>query len=123
MKRVNKKFPHKANISGTFDIIVEPMKRQMRELHSYVLVKYFAWIYEITGRREERVPINGCMTVQDFLAKLFSMYGDNLKESVVSGNGTLRNNVGILVSVSPLRKDAIDRVYVRDSDVFVILPP
>jgi len=99
------------------------MKRQMRELHAYVLVKYFAWIYEITGKREERVPINGRMTVQDFLAKLFCMYGDILKESVVSGNGTLRNNIGILVNASPVRKDAIDRVYLRDSDVFVILPP
>lgn len=99
------------------------MIRQMGKPKPYVLVKYFARIHEITGKREEIVPIDGRMTVQDFLTKLFSTYGDNFKDSVVDRNGRLRNNIGILVNASPVRKDAIDKVYVKDSDVFVILPP
>ena len=88
-----------------------------------VSVKYFAKVREITGKKEEKIEISGRMSVQEFLAKLFSKYGQQLREFVLHDNGELRQNIGILVNGSPVDRSDTGKVYVGASDVFVILPP
>ncbi|MBI2125976.1 MAG: MoaD family protein [Thaumarchaeota archaeon] len=90
---------------------------------SYVLVKYFAKVREITKKREEKIPIRNTMAVDEFLSELFSKYGHQLEEFVMKNDGTLKKNIGILVNGSPLKRNKIRDSYLSNLDEFVILPP
>ena len=87
-----------------------------------VLLKYFARIAEITGKREEWLPIQDKTSLADFLISLFALYDDELKDFVTS-NGTIRPNIGILVNGSSIDKKSLGKIMLNDSDVVVILPP
>lgn len=97
-------------------------KKMSSRKDSYVLLKYFARIAEITGKREEKIPIGDKTNLAEFLSGLFDLYGDALKEFVTS-NGDLRANIGILVNGSAVDRKSIDKALLRHADVVVILPP
>ena len=90
---------------------------------SYVLVKYFAKVREITRKREEKIPIRNPTAINEFLSELFLRYGYQLEEFVMQNDGTLKKNIGILVNGSPVNRNKIRDSYLSNLDEFVILPP
>ncbi|MEM4199610.1 MAG: ubiquitin-like small modifier protein 1 [Nitrososphaerota archaeon] len=84
--------------------------------------KYYAYLREVTGVREEEIALEEGSTVADLVEKLVKRYGEPLRRYILTEDMELRPNIavavnGVKVSEEPLRKT------LREGDTVVILPP
>ncbi len=87
-----------------------------------VKTKYYAYLREVTGVREEEIALEEGSTVADLVEKLVKRYGEPLRRYILTEDMELRPNIavavnGVKVSEEPLRKT------LREGDTVVILPP
>lgn len=87
-----------------------------------VKTKYYAYLREVTGVREEEIALEEGSTVADLVEKLVKRYGEPLRRYILTEDMKLRPNIavavnGVKVSEEPLRKT------LREGDTVVILPP
>jgi len=62
-------------------------------------------------------------TVNDFLRKLGSKYGEKFSTLVFDDSGDLRENLVTLVNGQAVNRMAISSVKLNDDDLVVLLPP
>ncbi|MEM4404469.1 MAG: ubiquitin-like small modifier protein 1, partial [Nitrososphaerota archaeon] len=84
--------------------------------------RYYAYLREVTGVREEEIALEEGSTVADLVEKLVKRYGEPLRRYILTEDMELRPNIavavnGVKVSEEPLRKT------LREGDTVVILPP
>ncbi|MEO0158000.1 MAG: ubiquitin-like small modifier protein 1 [candidate division WOR-3 bacterium] len=87
-----------------------------------VKTRYYAYLREVTGVREEEIALEEGSTVADLVEKLVKRYGEPLRRYILTEDMKLRPNIavavnGVKVSEEPLRKT------LREGDTVVILPP
>jgi len=87
-----------------------------------VKTRYYAYLREVTGLREEEIALEEGSTVADLVEKLVKRYGEPLRRYILTEDMELRPNIavavnGVKVSEEPLRKT------LREGDTVVILPP
>lgn len=87
-----------------------------------VKTRYYAYLREVTGVREEEIALEEGSTVADLVEKLVKRYGEPLRRYILTEDMELRPNIavavnGVKVSEEPLRKT------LREGDTVVILPP
>ncbi|MEM0482527.1 MAG: ubiquitin-like small modifier protein 1 [Nitrososphaerota archaeon] len=87
-----------------------------------VKTRYYAYLRELTGIREEEIALSEGATVGTLVDHLIQKYGDRFKSYILSDNMELRPNVAIAINGVKVSDEPLKRML-RDGDTLVILPP
>jgi molybdopterin converting factor small subunit len=88
-----------------------------------VSVLYFGPLYEIVGKRREKIAIGENSSLRDLLQVMRDMHGEKLGTFIFDPAGKIRSSIAFAVdgvSVSRLRLGKIKCGRIRE---FVVLPP
>lgn len=89
-----------------------------------VIVKYFAVIREIVGKREDDLEMDEGSTVQDLLLYLSRINGDKFKEYIYKvGTERLNENLQFLVDGRSINTLNGIKTKLHDGCKFIIIPP
>jgi molybdopterin synthase sulfur carrier subunit len=89
-----------------------------------VIVKYFATIREIVGKREDILEMDGKSTVKDLLVYLSRINGEKFKEYIYKvGTERLNENLQFLVDGRNINTLNGINTKLHDGCKFVIIPP
>ncbi|MEM0445518.1 MAG: ubiquitin-like small modifier protein 1 [Nitrososphaerota archaeon] len=87
-----------------------------------VETRYYAYLREITGVREERVVLEEGSTVATLIEKLVGKYGPRLRDYIMTSSGELRPNIAIAINDLKIPDEPL-RKALKDGDRVVIIPP
>ncbi|MCS7145211.1 MAG: ubiquitin-like small modifier protein 1 [Nitrososphaerota archaeon] len=87
-----------------------------------VKTRYYAYLHEITGVREEEIALDEGSTVAELVELLVQKYGPRLRAYILSEGLKLRPNVAVAVNGVKVSEEPLKKVL-RDGDTVVILPP
>jgi molybdopterin synthase sulfur carrier subunit len=86
-------------------------------------LKYFAMIRDITGKKEESLPLKEGSSAMDVLTKLAEIYKEKLSQFIFDENGKPRENLTFLINGQAIKSENLKEKKLRNGDIFVILPP
>ncbi|MFX0210331.1 MAG: ubiquitin-like small modifier protein 1 [Candidatus Hodarchaeota archaeon] len=87
-----------------------------------VIVKFFASFRDITGQKQIEMPINEPIKLQQVLNRLFAIYGEDLRNSILE-NDQLRHLVKIFVNGRSIRWLTQLDTPIHEGDTIAIFPP
>ena len=88
-----------------------------------ITLKYFATIRDITGKKEESLPLEKGHSAKDLLIRLVETYGEKLSQSLFNEKREPRENLTFLINGQAIKGEDLDERKLKDGDIFVILPP
>lgn len=89
-----------------------------------VIVKYFATIREIVGKKEDILEMNEKSTVKDLLVYLSRINGEKFREYIYKvGTERLNENLQFLVDGRSINTLKGIKTKLNDGCKFVIIPP
>lgn len=87
-----------------------------------VETRYYAYLREVTGVREEKITLEDGATVATLIEALTKKYGPKFRDYVLKANMELRQNIAIAVNDVKVSEAPLKKVL-RDGDRVVIIPP
>ncbi|GBC70303.1 hypothetical protein HRbin02_00067 [Candidatus Calditenuaceae archaeon HR02] len=87
-----------------------------------VKTKYYAYLRELTGIREEEITLSEGATVLTLIEYLVKKYGASFKSYILADNMGLKPSIVIAINGVKISDDPLNR-RLRDGDTLVILPP
>ncbi len=87
-----------------------------------VKTRYYAYLRELTGIREEEIVLNDGATVGTLIEHLIQKYGDRFKSYILADNMELKPSIAIAINGVKVSDEPLKRIL-RDGDTLVILPP
>lgn len=87
-----------------------------------VKTRYYAYLRELTGIREEEITLSEGATVRTLIEQLIQKYGERFKNYILSDNMELKPSIAIAVNGVKIPDDPLNKIL-RDGDTLVILPP
>lgn len=90
---------------------------------SEVSVLYFGPLYEIVGKRREKIVINDSSNLDDLLQELRARHGQRLDSFLFDSKGKLRTSIAFAVDGISIARSDLKKMRCGSVSEFVILPP
>ncbi len=87
-----------------------------------VKTRYYAYLRELTGIREEEIALSEGATVGTLIERLIQKYGDRFRRYILADNMELKSSIAIAINGVKVSDEPLKRIL-RDGDTLVILPP
>jgi len=88
-----------------------------------VIVRYFGFLREITGKKEENAYLEGSIEIGDLLEKLMEKYGNKFKRYIFTGPNEVREDLIFLLNEKNLARTNMLNCQLSDKDTLSILLP
>lgn len=85
--------------------------------------KFFAIMRETINKTDDSVFLPSNSTVNDFLQKLISDYGDVLSKILLNDDGLLNEQFTTLLNGQSITVDSFSNIRLADNDLLIFLPP
>nr|ACF09894.1 MoaD family protein [uncultured marine crenarchaeote AD1000-23-H12] len=85
--------------------------------------KFFAILRETINKTDDSVFLPSNSTVNDFLQKLISDYGDVLSKILLNDDGLLNEQFTTLLNGQSITADSFSNIRLADNDLLIFLPP
>ncbi len=97
------------------------MKRRDQKLK--IKVKYFTFLRELIGRREEEYEFEKELTVEELIEFIAKKYGKEAKNYLFEENGKLKEILSFLVNGKSITSLNGPKTKLKDRDILAIIPP
>lgn len=87
-----------------------------------VRTRYYAYLREITGVREEEIALEEDTTIGELLGILSQKHGEKFRNQVLDNDFKLKPGIAVALNGEKLTDEPL-RKRLRDGDTVVILPP
>lgn len=88
-----------------------------------VVVRFFASVREITGKKEEEFEFSRIITLKELLSRLSKMHGNPFTDYIYNGKGNIRSYIQILVNGRGIDLLEGFKTELKDGDKIAIFPP
>lgn len=88
-----------------------------------VRVKYFTFLRELVGRKEEEYEFETEPTVEKLIKIIAEKYGKEAKEYLFEKDGKLKENLSFLVNGKSIVSLNGPKTKLKNGDILAIIPP
>ena len=88
-----------------------------------VKVKYFTFLRELIGRREEEYEFEKDPTVEELIKFIAEKYGKEAKDYLFEKDGRLKEILSFLVNGKSITSLNGPQTKLKDGDILAIIPP
>jgi molybdopterin converting factor small subunit len=88
-----------------------------------ITVLFFGPLFEIVGRRKERLEVENSTTLMDLLFRMKERYGKEFDRFVFFPDGKINDSVAFAVDGVSIPRSRLGRTKCSAVEEFVILPP
>ncbi len=86
-------------------------------------ILYFGPLYEIVGKRREKVDASRSSTLADLLEDIRETHGQKFSNFVFDSKGKIRSSILFAVDGESISKSDLNKIECSSVKEFVILPP
>ncbi len=94
-----------------------------RALKMKVKVKYFTFLRELIGRREEEYKFEKELTLEELIGHIAEKYGKEAKEYLFEKDGRLKETLSFLVNGKSITSLNGPKTMLKEGDIIAIIPP
>jgi molybdopterin converting factor small subunit len=88
-----------------------------------VNILYFGPLYEIVGKRKEKVEVSPSLTLAELLEGMRKSHGQKFSNFVFDSKGKIRSSIAFAVDGESISKSQLNKIGCGSVKEFVILPP
>ncbi len=88
-----------------------------------VNVLFYGPLYEIVGKRREKIDVGDSLSLFELLHLLASKHGTRFRDFVFLGNGSIRSSIAFAVNGDSILESELKSTRCQSVEEFVILPP
>lgn len=85
-------------------------------------VRFYATLRDIAGTSQDTVNVRG-NTIGEVMDALVTKYGDRFREEILHPDGSIRQNVKVLINGLNIDKTAPLQNQVKEGDTLYVFPP